>query len=328
MMVKKKVSGNKTDRYLSLILEISNTPGWQISEQRLKELLGNPSKSQFYNYLQDLTGDSIDRPAILARIKNEQGFFYKLNEKTWENFFLAQEEGEFLLQAHKKLGYLIENGLHDISFIDSTSNRKNLSRKFIYLSAIQGKAFSEDTKDHLHMIIKSLLGDTKLELSYNKKHYEVFPMSLCQYRDELYLIAFKDSIKQDNLRVFKIIRIQEVFLTKNKFSYPALMKWNPIELFKESSGLLLGERQEAIINVYGHARRIIREKNFFNSKLLEKYKDYDQYECVFTSKEEFVGQLFVYADEIEVLSPSNIKDYFIEKAQRALNINRKIKKAA
>lgn len=327
-MAKKRVSGNKTDRYLSLILEISNTPGWQISEQRLKELLGHPSKSQFYNYLQDLTGDSIDRPAIIARIQKEEGYFYKLNEKTWENFFLAQEEGEFLLQAHKKLGYLIENGLHDITFIDSSSNRRNLSRKFIYLSSIQGKVFTDETKDHLHIIIKSLLGDTKLELNYNRKEYIIFPMSLCQYRDELYLVAFKDKIQSSNLRVFKIARINDVYMTKEKFVYPALMRWNPAELFKESSGLILGERQEAIINVYGHARKLIREKNFFNNKLINKYKEYDQYECIFTSKEEFVGQLFVYADEIEVLSPSSIKDYFIEKAQKALQINQKIKKAA
>lgn len=329
-MPKKNISGNKTDRYISLILEISNTPGWQISEEKLKELLGDPSKSQFYNYLQDLTGDSVDRPSILVRIQGEEGFFYKLNERTWENFFLAKDEGEFLLECHKKLGYLIENGLHDIDLINNRSNRKNLSRKFIYLAAIQGRSFSDELKEHLHTVTKSLLGDKRIELKYSGKDYSVYPMSLCQYRDELYLVGFKNEIKEDNLRVFKIARIQGVNLTKDKFHYPAQNRWNPSELFKESSGLVIGEKKKAVINVYGHAKEVIKEKNFFTSQITHHSDEYDQYECTYTSEPEFLGQLFVYADEIEIVSPNSLKESFLSKASKAISINKNkdLKKAA
>jgi hypothetical protein len=329
-MPKKNVSGNKTDRYINLILEISNTHGWQINEVKLKKILGDPSKSQFYNYLQDLTGDCADRPSVLVRIQTEEGFCYKLNERTWENFFLAKDEGEFLLECHKKLGYLIENGLHDLDLINTRSNRKNLSRKFIYLSAIQGKSFSAQLKDHLHTITKSLLGDKRIELKYNEKDYSVYPMSFCQYRDELYLIGYKNDIKEQNLRVFKIARITQVNLTKDKFHYPAQNRWNPAELFKEASGLIIGQKNNAIINVYGNAKKILKEKNFFTSHLQGEFKEYDQYECIYTSESEFLGQLFVYADEIEVLSPKSLKDSFLKKAESAIKVNKQhiLKKSA
>ena len=286
--------------------------------------MGQPSKSQFYNYLQDLTGDSADRPAILNRIQSEDGYLYKLNERTWENFFLARVEGEYLLECHKKLGYLLENGLHDLDLSEGRTNRNNLSRKFIYLSTVQGRPFSQDLKDGLHFIVKSLLGDLKINLKYKNKNYSVYPMSLCQYRDELYLVGFKDEMKDGNLRVFKISRIQGVSLTKDKFNYPSFKHWNPSDLFKETSGLVIWEKKKALINVYGKAREILREKNFFTGILKHEDSTFDQYECIYTSGPEFIGQLFVYADEIEILSPESLKNSFVEKANNALKINRQV----
>jgi hypothetical protein len=327
-MAKKKVSGNKTDRYINLILEISNTPGWQISETKLKELLGHPSKSQFYNYLQDLTGDSVDRQAILCRLNTEDGFFYKLNEKTWENFFLAKDEGEFLLECHKKLGFLIDNGLYDIELLEEQGANKNLSRKFIYLSAIQGRSFTDTEKENLHQIIKALMGDKKLALNYQGKPYLVLPLSLCQYRDELYLVAYKNKVQQDNYRVFKITRIKDANLLKEKFTYPAPSNWNPQELYKNTSGLVIEQKEEAIINVYGNAKKLIQEKNFFHNRLVNQTKEFDQYECRFSNIQEFLSQLFVYADEIQVVSPVKVQNAFHQKLNKALSLNQKIKKIA
>ena len=49
----KKVAGNKTDRYINLILEMAKDPMWSLTEDHLKELLGNPSRAQFFNYIKD-----------------------------------------------------------------------------------------------------------------------------------------------------------------------------------------------------------------------------------------------------------------------------------
>lgn len=326
-MAKKKVSGNKTDRIINLILEISNTKGWTISEDKLKELLGNPSKSQFYNYINDLTADGADRPALLLRIQASDGYFYKLHDRTWENFFMAKEEGEYLLECHKKLGYLIENGLHDIDLIDTKSNRSNLSRKFFYLSAVQGKSFNNETRAIMHTLIQSLLSNKQLSLLYSRKSYIVLPLSLVQYRDELYLLGYKNEVAEKNIRTFKINRIEGAELLKEKFKYPTLKTWNPIERYKNSSGLIVGEPKKATIQVYGNARKLLKEKDFFHNQLKAEYNSFDQYQVTYTNEHEFLGQLFVYADEIEIAAPEKLRDTFIEKAEKALSLN-KVKKDA
>jgi hypothetical protein len=319
---KKNIQGNKTDRYINLILEISHSPHWEISEQTCKKLLGNPSKSQFYNYIQDLTGDSVDRPALLWRIKRDEGFFYKLHDKTWENFYIAKEEGEFLLECHGRLGYLLASGIKDIEFIHSSSNKKNITRKFIYHSVIRARSYTEKIKNFLQLVIKSLLGDLMIHLQYSSKNYTVFPLTLCQYRDELYLLGLKDQMDKNNLRVFKITRIEKIDILKEKFRYPGTSLWNPHELFRESSGLILGAKKKATINIFGNARKIIREKFFLNGSLIKSYPEYDEYECIYTSTSEFLGHIFNYANEIEIVSPIDLRNEFIKKAEEALSLNK------
>ncbi|MDB9787001.1 WYL domain-containing protein [Bacteriovoracaceae bacterium] len=321
-MPKKISTGNKTDRYINLILKIANTNGWLIHESKLKELLGHPSKSQFYNLLNDLTTDSADRPAILFRIVQDDEIYYKLHDRTWENFFIAKEEGEFLLQCHKKLGYLIESGLCDIDLMAEKSTiRANLNRKFVYLSAVQGKEFNSSQKNNMQTIIKGLISENKLRLNYSNKVYTVLPISLCQYRDDLYLVGYKDDVLDSQLRVFKVLRIESIETMTETFSYPSTYKWDPKQYFKDTSGIILGERKHAVINVYGYARAIFKEKDAFSNKLLLSTEEYDQYECIFTSIPEFLGQLFVYANEIEIKAPDGLKNDFVVKAKAALKLN-------
>jgi predicted DNA-binding transcriptional regulator YafY len=322
-MKKKNVSGNKTDRYIRLILEISNSPNWQITEEKLKELLGHPSKSQFYNYLQDLTSHNPERPAIIERIKHDETFIYKLHEETWKNFYEASLEGEFLLEAHKKIGYLLENDFTQLDF-EFGSKTKDISRKFIYLSKVQAAPYSNETKEIIHNAIKAILGHTKIFLNYSEKFYTVFPLTLCQYRDELYLIGYKDEMKKENLRVFKMTRIEKLEQSKETFKYPSASKWNPFEVFKETSGLIQGIKRTAHIRVFGNSRRIIKEKSFFANKLISSAKDFDEYDCSYTNIQEFLGQVFVYADEMQILGPQELKDAFTQKATKALNLNQEV----
>lgn len=317
-MRRKQTPGSKTDRFIRLILEIAQRPSWEISEVKLKEYLGNPSKSQFYNYIAELTQDTMDRPALLFKVKRESGFFYKLHDQTWEQFYLARQEGSFLLEAHRKLGHLLESGLQESELFPEFSRPNHLSRKFIYLSAIKARPYSNEQKELLQTIVQGLLGDRQLELHYNDKMYQIFPLSLCQYRDELYLLAFSGKIAKENLRTFKLPRVQEVKTLPESFDYPTPSVWDPQNLYKDSSGLVLGSKKSALIRVFGHARELIAEKNFFSNTLKAKGETWTDYEVLYTSEEEFLGQMFTYADEIEILSPLNLRDSFRRKAEKAV----------
>ena len=66
------------------------------------------------------------------------------------------------------------------------------------------------------------------------------------------------------------------------------------------------------------------EKSFFEADLVQQTDDYDQYQINYSGQEELLGQLFVYAEDIEILSPEHLKDAFFEKANNALVRNKKV----
>ena len=319
---------NKTDRYLNLLLEIANTSGWVISESKLIELLGTPSKSQFYLYLSELTEGNADRPPLLERIKTDTSTTYKLHHQTWKSFYEAIQEGDFILEAHKKLGHLLDSDYVDGHF-QFESSTKNIERKFFYLSKIQAVPKDAKAKKIFKEIVKAVIGSNKIFIKYSHKTYDLFPISICQYRDDLYLIAFKDSICDENLRTFKICRIEQTMESIESFVYPSQKKWNPLERYHKTSGLIVGDEQTAKIRFFGHARLLMSERSFFSNKLVQQTHEFDEYECIYTSENELLGQLFCYADEMQILAPQSLKESFANKAEKALVLNQqKIKKVS
>ncbi len=316
---------NKTDRYLNLLLEMANTSGWVISENKLIELLGNPSKSQFYLYLSELTEGNADRAPLLERIKTDESTTYKLHHQTWKSFYEATQEGDFMLEAHRKLGHLLDTEYIDSDF-DFETTTKNIDRKFFYLSKLQAIPKSPESTKIFKAIIKAVVGSNKVFIKYNNNTYDIFPVSICQYRDDLYLIAFKDKIKDENLRTFKICRITQTMESVESFVYPSQSRWNPSERYKQTSGLIAGEEVVATIRFYGHAKALMSERTFFTNRLVQQTSEYDEYECIYTSEHELLGQLCSYADEMEIMEPIQLKTAFIKKMQAALELNQSYKK--
>lgn len=60
--------------------------------------------------------------------------------------------------------------------------------------------------------------------------------------------------------------------------------------------------------------------------LIEETGEYDQYQAKYSNIEEFLGQLFVYAQDIEIIASSKLKEKFQEKAVLAISRNT-VKKA-
>lgn len=159
---------------------------------------------------------------------------------------------------------------------------------------------------NLEAIIKALVGSRRLLIKYNGKDkgthnraVEIFPLTLVQYRDDLYLIAYKTKMSEENIRHFKVSRIREIMESKEKFTYPPISKWDPKDYFKKSSGIVVGPEKKARFRIYNESRLILSEKSFFNSNLLSSAKDYDEYECTYTNVEEFMGFLYIYGQDLK-----------------------------
>ncbi len=354
-----------SSKIMQIIYEISNSPSQRISEYRVNSIL-SVSKAQWYKTIKSLTEDGLEGlPPILSKcslgtrtgealhdktgkfICHESNYF-KLNTSEWGNLFYSELEGQYYLEAFKRLGYLFDYDIQDIEIDDESKIKKkslsDLSRKFFYLSKIQAKEFSKENKNILNKTIHALLNNKYLHLKYgdngNKdKLRKIAPLTIVQHRDDLYLLAHacgnESTLTKNNLnlRTFKLNRVKYLEETNdNSFVYPAPINWNPEERYKRTSGLINGPVQIAELKVYGESRIVFKEKNFFNNRhLLEiSTNEHDFYECSYTNINEFLGQVFIYAQDIEIIGSKNLQAEFIKKASLALSRNSesKVKKSA
>lgn len=174
----------------------------------------------------------------------------------------------------------------------------------------------------LNSVIEALIREKYLEITYDGGLRTVRPLTLCQHRDELYLMCYrqKDGMEWEK-RTYKLARMSGVKVLDRKFPYPPKTEWDPLKEYESSSGLVLGPVKKVRINFYGHARKIIAEKDFFSGELINREKDFDSYVCTYTNSDEILGQLFVYAQDVEIVDDPQLLKEFIEKAISALKRN-------
>jgi hypothetical protein len=105
--------------------------------------------------------------------------------------------------------------------------------------------------------------------------------------------------------------------------------WNPKLEFQASSGImnLTNESFDVQINVFGDSRIVFKEKRFFNNTLILSEEHFDTYQLTCTSINEFLGQLFIYAQDIEIVNNEMLRLKFLEKAEQAIVRNQKVKRA-
>jgi len=330
----------KTERYLSLLWQLVSSTGMRLSEDSVKEILGNPSRASYYRMISELTLGNGKLPAILTKLKDLDVTYFKLHQDSWQQVSTAQKEGQFYLECYKKLGHLLESDytkliyssddeyVKDGAYQELKSDYLHLGQKFIYLTKIQSKPFDKQKKTILNSIIKGLLEECEMTLLYRssgKSKTEIRrlrPLTLCHYRDELYLLAQRHDDGKWVERTYKLQRIQEAKLhLTSKYKYPTIRDWNPEEIYKKTSGLIRGVEQEVRLKIYGHSRNILKEKNFYSCKTISENDEFIEYSCLYTNEEEFLGQIFNYAQDIEVIGPAKLKKNFIEKATLAINRN-------
>ena len=70
---------NKSDRILILIMKLCQENN-SIESNQVRELLGNPSRAQWYKMVAELTTATEFRPAILTKLDQERGPYFCLNK--------------------------------------------------------------------------------------------------------------------------------------------------------------------------------------------------------------------------------------------------------
>jgi hypothetical protein len=248
----------KTDRILLLIQTICKAPRLTLSEVKVREILGNPSKANYHKLINELLEDSGERKTILLKQKDENGnISFQLNDCDWVQYIEGTKEIHFILKSYKEMGHLFPK--IDVEGISAST--KNIDRRFHYLCKFKAKESDNLLSNHLEQIIKALVGNRRIFIKYKdkdkeneKRAIEIFPLTVVQYHDDLYLVAYKSEMKDENIRHYKISRIKEIIESKTGFRYPSITKWNPVEYFKNSSGIFVGNEKKARFKIYNESR--------------------------------------------------------------------------
>lgn len=289
-------------------------------------MLGDPPKSTWHRLINELTEGSGDVPALLMEtLDKESGeTFYCVNIRGWQSFIDAHEEGKFLLECYRQIGHLLQsdftNMVFEIPDLDKKSINK-IERKFLHLVKVKAHK-TNSSKLILNSVIEALLKELVLEITYDGGLRTVRPLTLCQHRDDLYLMCYRQ--KEEGAwekRTYKLSRISGLRVSDRKFPYPPKAEWDPIKEYERSSGLILGPVKQVQIRVYGDSRKVFEEKEFFSAEFINRDTEFDTYSCSYTNSAEFLGQLFVYAQDVEIVDDEILKTEFLKKAQGAISRN-------
>lgn len=312
----------KAHAYIQIILNIIHSPGQRVSEQELAESLQKPYSTlkRYLSELKNIILENGSSPIIQESISGIN--YYTLNKSLFKYFYPEHLETAFYFEAYHKIGNLLQSS----NFKEDVTNLKEevfnlngkseeFSRKFFYKSSTQS---TNTSLEFQAIIVQSLIENKKIKLLYSDKEYCIEPLCLTQYRDSLYLVAYNE-LKE--IRRFKFNRIQAIELTSTTFKYPTAKNWNPETFFKNSSGIITGDIKSVTVNVYGLSRIHIKEREFFNKQLQVSNSLYDTYKLNYTNDDEFLGQLFVYAQDIQILDSDELREKLVTKAQEAIKKN-------
>ena len=315
-----------------ILHHVATSPTRCLTSDRLKSLLGNPPKSTWHRLIKELTEGSADVPALLMETKDRESgeTLYCVNIRGWQSFMDAHEEGKFLLECYRQIGHLLESDFTNMVFEIPDLDKKQLNRierKFLHLVKVKAHT-TNSSKMILNSVIEALIREKQMELTYDGGLRVVRPLTLCQHRDELYLMCYrmKDGGEWER-RTYKLSRITGIKVLDRKFPYPSKSEWDPSKEYQSSSGLVLSPVRKVQIKVFGDSRKILSEKEFFGGELVNRDAEFDTYLCSYTNSAEFLGQLFVYAQDVEIVDDDFLRNEFIHKAEMAVRRNRHLRSA-
>lgn len=311
----------KAEFILSFVGHLLEAKNQQLSIEKVKELYPK-ARSSFFRNISEITNFMMPSGESLF-IKFEDGdkTYIKINNKFTTKLIPDGEKNVFDLQNFIKVGSLLDRTLmkevlSDLKSIYQINGKgKELDQKFFHHSRLETHHDSGLYRE----IVNALLGNIVIDFIYNDKEYFGYKfLSLCQYRDAIYVNAFKGEFNFNSVKTFKLIRFKSISMTSEKFKYPA--KWD-VQKYYENRDLVSGKRSKAVFRVFRESRKQIKEKSFFNKVEVKSNDLFDEYRVSYSNPNELLGQLFVYAQDVEIIDCDELKEAFLEKAKKAIEQN-------
>ncbi|MDD3738792.1 MAG: WYL domain-containing protein [Lentimicrobiaceae bacterium] len=174
---------------------------------------------------------------------------------------------------------------------------------------------------YLSPLLESIRDNLTVEITYQSfgrdepSTFTIEPYCLKVFKQRWYVLA--RSPKYDELRIYSLDRIHELEITKLQFNYPA--DFSPESFFYDSFGVIVnsGEETETVeIKVFDNQRKYFESLPLHHSQtLVEENGDYATFQYTIRPTYDFIQELFMHAENVEVIKPKWLREEFANKVR-------------
>lgn len=182
-------------------------------------------------------------------------------------------------------------------------------------ATIADKILLEDIpsgREWLEPILQALQQNRKLNIEYEnfvglKFSGTICPLCVKLFKRRWYVLAL---VHNDRYRIFSLDRITNLDIESEKFEYPS--DFSPIEYFRDVYGIIVGvERKVQNINIrtYAELPGYLRSLPIHHSQReLSTSPEHTDFSLRLVPTFDFIQELLLHRDQMEVLSPQSLRD--------------------
>ena len=171
-------------------------------------------------------------------------------------------------------------------------------------------------REWLEPILKALQDNIQIELGYEnffgvKFAGIVSPLCVKLFKRRWYVLC---QVKENRKRIFSLDRVKSLIVTDKKFIYPK--DFVPADYFRDVFGIVAGAGgtvENIVIRTYDELPGYLRSLPMHHSQReIESNKDYTDFSLRLRPSFDFIQEILLHRDQLEVLSPQTLRDELSE----------------
>ena len=186
-------------------------------------------------------------------------------------------------------------------------------------ASISDKILLEDIpsgREWLEPILKALQDNHQIDLEYEnffgvKFSGRVSPLCVKLFKRRWYVLC---EVGKDSKRIFSLDRLKSLTLAESRFVYPK--DFVPEDYFRDVFGIVAGtggKVENIVIRTYAELAGYLRSLPMHHSQReIESNKDYTDFSLRLRPSFDFIQELLLHREQLEVLSPQTLRDEISE----------------
>ena len=186
-------------------------------------------------------------------------------------------------------------------------------------ASISDKILLEDIpsgREWLEPILKALQDNHQIDLEYENYFGVSFTGKVCPlcvklFKRRWYVLC---QVREDRKRIFSLDRVKKLDVTNKSFTYPR--DFVPADYFHDVFGIVSGTGgtvENIVIRTYDELPGYLRSLPIHHSQReIESNKEYTDFSLRLRPSFDFIQELLLHRDQLEVLSPRTLRDEVAE----------------